>query len=103
LFIGSTNWDHPIRNIHEIENVINTGIIRTENGYYSFWKENYFSIQDLINYLDDCGKFCNLLIEPMEQVELKYKFDDYEIVFETYALNIMKAEQLIKHLCFRKV
>lgn len=103
LFTGSQNWQHPVRNINELLNVVQTGNVRTRDGLFSIWEGKEFSVNDLINYLDDSNILNRVFYDSMVKKELSFKDKTFELVFETYALYGPLVEDNFKSLSLRKV
>lgn len=103
LFCGLSLNNHPIRNVYELVNFIESGNFRAEDGYYWLWENNYFTLSDLEKYLDDNLPIFKGLYNAMLPMQMKYEFGKYELTFETFVLNIEKAKNSIRDLGLRKV
>ncbi len=103
LFVGSSFWNHPVRSVHEITNFLETGNIEKNDGEYSLWGNDTFTINDLINYLNDNNPFIKLFYESMELRKLEYHFNSFRVSFETYSLNTQKLELNFNNLRLRKI
>lgn len=101
FFWGLSTLDHPVRNVHELCNMVKTGIIKGETGNYSYWEKDAFSLNDLINYLSPQEKVLNIFYESMFKREIIYKLDGFNLIFETYALNLNEIEEKFKNLSTR--
>lgn len=103
LFWGLILKGHPIRNVYELFNFLVSGNFRTKDGYYWLWENDYFTLTDLERYLgDEFPKFKGLY-NAMLPKEMKYEFGKYSIIFETFVMNIEKANNITKDLGLRKV
>jgi len=103
LFVGLSFKKHPIRNIYELYNFMSEGKLRSKDGHYWLWENNYFALNDLLRYFDNDFSIFKGLYNAMQSKEIVYKFGKYNIYFETFAMSIEKAENITKNLALRKV
>jgi hypothetical protein len=95
VFNGYSISDIPVRQAHEIINVISRGIINANGDQYRVWGESIFRTQDLINYLDG-----NLIIDDhlksMEEEHYEYLFKTKKLSFQSYHLNLERLYSIAK-------
>lgn len=103
IFIGLSFWNHPVRSVHEITNFLEKGNVEKNDGEYSLWENDTFTINDLVNYLSDNNPFIRLFYESMEPRKLEYHFNNLQVSFETYSLNTQRLELNFNNLRLRKV
>ncbi len=90
LFNGNI-FKYPVRNIHEITNMINKGVIRTDKGEFHLWPEKKLSSQFLIDYLSLKNEVYELLFNSLSKRTLTYDMLKPNIEFSTYFLDIKSS------------
>lgn len=103
LFWGLSVKHYPVRNVYELFNFMETGQFRTEDGYYWFWENDYFILNDLERYLEERSPAFQGFYNAMLPKDMKYKFGKYNITLETFILNLEKAKNIAKDMGSRKV
>lgn len=103
LFWGLSLKNHPVRNVFELFNFMETGQFRTEDGYYWLWVNDYFTLNDLERYLEEGSPAFKGFYNAMLPKDMKYEFGKYNITLETFILNLEKAKNIAKDMRFRKV
>ncbi|MFR3567663.1 MAG: hypothetical protein ACLTUR_06655 [Paraclostridium sordellii] len=91
LFTGFNNNSHPIRYIHELDMVLNKGIIFSEIGRWSVWKGDEISHDDVMDFLSDEKSFIRFNFESMDEVEEFIYAKGKKITLKTYAYNMKKS------------
>lgn len=81
---------HPIRNIHELDMILNSGIINSTFAKWSIWKGEKYSHEDLIDFLKQDGVFIKIMQDSMEAFDNKLTFAGKTIQYESYMLNMKK-------------
>jgi len=102
IFVGCNLWKHPIRNIQEMINIIETGKVKTHTGDYSVWKFEKFSLDDLCYYLDD-EKFHKHFYDSMLEKKLVFKLKSIDVIVVTYTLDAQRAEENFEKFGYRKI
>jgi hypothetical protein len=97
LFCGN-EFKYPVRNIHEISNIISTGIMRTEEGNFSLWEGRDFVAKDLENYLSMDNELVKHFYDSLSKRKICYNITSPIIEFETYYLDIEKARETLKKI-----
>lgn len=93
LFTGYNLFSHPIRYIYELDMVLNKGIIYSEIGDWSVWKDETFSHDDLLDFLSDDRSFIRFNYESMNEVNETMFVKGKKIIFKTYLFNIAYSFQ----------
>lgn len=79
---------HPIRNVKELNMILNTGVIVGDFVKWRIWKEQDYSHDDLIDFLNPKGKFISLMNSSMEKYDKRIKLNGKTLVYESYRLNM---------------
>lgn len=91
LFTGFNENLHPIRYVHELDMVLNKGIIYSEFGNWSVWQKDDISHFDVVNFLSYEKSFIRFNFQSMEEVEEFIYVKGRKITFKTYAYNMKKS------------
>ena len=91
LFNGYSMNNHPIRYIHELDMLLNRGLIDSEVGSWRVWENKNFSNSDLLTFLSPNYKLAQANFASMEDTEEFMFIDGKKIYFKTYRYNILKA------------
>jgi len=102
MFVGLKQWNHPVRNIQEMYNIVKYGTIKIYNGLFSMWGNNIFSSDDLVYYLEDT-KFHKPYYDAMIEKKITYNLHKLNISFTTYFLHQKKFFEQLKKLNLRRV
>jgi len=95
LFNGNI-FRYPVRNINEIDNMINRGTMRTKDGEFWLWREKKLTISFLINYFSLDNELVQLLYDSLSKITLTYEFVRPVIKFDTYVLEVQGANLRMK-------
>lgn len=95
IFSGYKGCGHPIRSYYELDSVLRTGRIGGNLGKWKIWKDDKFSINDLIDFLSEEKSIIRVLEKGMEKRKEVLKWGGKQIEFETYTYNILKAYKAI--------
>jgi hypothetical protein len=94
IFNGAEFNGHPVRQAHELINVLLTGTIGGDVEF-KFWKEDAFTTQDLINYLAR-DSVATKSFEAMEPFPVETDFGGRLLVFESYAINPQRQLKIME-------
>jgi hypothetical protein len=90
LFNGNA-FKYPIRNISEIENIIERGTMRTNKGLFWLWKGNELCLNDLLDYFSLNSRLVKLFYDSLSVKTLRYELTNPAIEVEFYYLDSKKA------------
>ncbi|MFS2096367.1 hypothetical protein ACCC96_25505 [Pseudomonas sp. Pseusp11] len=95
VFNGYITNGHPVRQGHELINMIKSGVVNFAGVARQVWTTNEFNVEDLTSYL--CGettiKDC---IESLVNVNVKYALKDKTLSFSTYFLDTERLSEVSK-------
>ncbi len=86
LFNGNI-FKYPVRNINEIENMLTTGIMRTEFGTFNVWQSKSLTLEFMLDYFSLTNKLTTQLMAALSKHTLTYEFAEPKILFDSYYLN----------------
>ena len=66
--------------------ILNTGVVGGDFVKWSIWED--YSHDDLIDFLNQKGKFISLMNTLMEKYDKRMKLDGKTLVYESYKLNM---------------
>ncbi len=95
LFNGNS-FKYPIRNIHEIENVLQTGIIETVDGEFSIWIDTKLADEDILNYFSKQNELFQVLFNSLSEEKKKYELGKTYMEFNHYYMNTDEANEQLK-------
>lgn len=90
LFSIWSGVKHSIRNIYELEMILNNGEISSPFAKWSIWKESKYSHTDLLDFLKQDGVFIKLMQDSMDRYFNKLTFAGKTIQYESYMWNMRK-------------
>lgn len=106
VFNGYVCDGNPVRQVHELLNVLRRGYIITGNVTRRVWQGENFSVSDLCAYLNGTTTITDLM-ESMCPYEKTYLFGDTKLTFASYMLDTQKLMAIserkypvIKHSSF---
>lgn len=91
-------YQHPVRNIHELKNLITSGIMRTNDGDFCLWNGQKFSALDLKLYLDEKNIYYQHIYSSLKSIELKYQASEEIILYESYYVNLEEATSSLSEI-----
>lgn len=92
VFNGYVANGHPVRQGHELINMIRSGVVNISGVPRRVWASSEFHVKDLISYL--CGETITKdCMDSLVNVDVSYKLKGKELLFSTYILN---AEHLLE-------
>lgn len=89
VFHGASLNGHPIRQAHELINVLRTGWIATNDDSLSFWLGAEFQTADLTVYLSPRSIAADQL-EALDARQWRYSLGYRDLVFSSYILDTLK-------------
>ena len=96
VFHGATINGHPIRQAHELINVLKSGRIVARNGpkeeILSFWLGQDFQTADLTSYLGP-KSIASDQLAALDARSWRYSIGSCELVFSSYLLDMVKFEK----------
>lgn len=94
-FHGASLNCHPIRQAHELINVLKTGRIVADEHSLSFWLGDEFQVEDLVAYLggDSIAAGQLAALEPHEWV---YAMGYRKLAFSSYVLDMVKFDRQLR-------
>lgn len=95
LFNGNI-FKYPVRNINEIDNMLNRGTMRTEHGKFWLWREKKLTLEFLLDYFSLNNKLIELLYKSLSKKNSVYKLANPMIEHETYSLKFDIAKPMLK-------
>ncbi|MEQ8626760.1 hypothetical protein [Ekhidna sp.] len=93
--LNGNEFDYPVRNINEIRNFILSGSMRTNQGEFSLWKDEYFQLSDLVEYLSLDSKLVKLMMGSFSSRTLKYQITNPHIEFEDFYWKWSHTERVL--------
>ncbi|MHB8155898.1 MAG: hypothetical protein ACYDEQ_00640 [Desulfocucumaceae bacterium] len=95
LFNGNV-FKYPIRNIHEIENILERGTMRTDEGVFKLWKNDKLSLFDLVDYFSSENKLVKLFYDSFSFKPMTYRLIKQKLEVDSYYLDLEKAKIMLK-------
>lgn len=95
VFNGYVANGHPVRQGHELINMIKSGVINVAGSPRRVWAAKEFVVEDLVSYLqgETTIKDC---VESLLNVGIRYKFKDRALSFSTYILDMERLSEVSK-------
>ncbi len=94
IFNGAEFNGHPVRQAHELINVLRTGTIGGDVEF-RFWEEDAFATQDLINYLGS-DSVATKSFDAMEPYPVEIDLGGRLLVFESYAIDPQRQLEIME-------
>lgn len=89
MFSGYTIGGHPVRQAHELQNVLTRGSIdRGALPSLRFWVDEHFQTIDLVEYLQG-RSIVEAQMSFLVDVNKTYKFSGASLAFKTYAMDLI--------------
>lgn len=93
MFNGYRVGAHPVRQAHELINVLVNGFIkRSDNKKLRFWEKDAFQVNDLLNYLQD-KSIIAMQMEQLEPYESDVRMGAFSLRRRGYRLDLVKAAE----------
>ncbi len=86
VFNGYSSEGHPVRQAHELLNLLNKGTINLNHTIYRLWKNESFSVCDLCAYLDG-SIIIEEFIQAMEPMIRYLDFGKHKLSIASYVLD----------------
>jgi hypothetical protein len=97
VFHGAKQNNHPVRQAHELINVLLHGTIQIEGNNILFWHEPEFHANDLVTYLSDKSIVSDQLFE-LQPFTYKIPFGHRSLAFKSYHMDIKACTDKLKAL-----
>lgn len=93
VFNGYVANGHPVRQGHELINMIGSGVINIAGLPRRVWAAKEFAVEDLVSYLhgETTIKDC---MDSLVNVDIKYELKDRALIFSTYILDMERLSEL---------
>ena len=91
LFNGLSINSHPVRYIHELDMVLNSGRIHSSVGDWRVWKSKEYSEDDLLDYLSINNNLVVASFNAMKPFNRIMHIKGKRIEFMSFALNFLDA------------
>lgn len=91
LFASWSGSRHPIRYIYELDAILRSGKISSQYASWCIWREESYSHEDLLDFLDQNGLFMEMMKSSMEKYNNILRFNGRNIIHESYCFNSIKC------------
>ncbi|MEU2517072.1 MULTISPECIES: hypothetical protein [Bacteria] len=91
-------YQHPVRNIHEVNNLVKSGIMRTNEGDFCLWTGKRFSALDLELYLDEKIIHYQHIYNSLKSFVQRYQTAQETILYESYFINMKEATDSLSEI-----
>jgi Holliday junction resolvase len=96
MFSGYPMGQHPVRQAHELVNVISRGEIgRSDGTAISFWKGDAFHSDDLIEYLNG-NSIMKQQLESLERSQETIQFGSKTLTFNSYIMDLRSLPKIFE-------
>ena len=95
VFHGANLNGHPIRQAHELINVLTSGRIVADEDSLSFWRGPDFQTADLIAYLGPASIATDQLA-ALDPREWRYSMGYRDLAFSSYVLDMIKWDRELR-------
>lgn len=95
VFHGASLNGHPIRQAHELINVLTSGRITAKDGSLSFWLGADFQTADLTAYLGP-KSIASDQLAALDARQWRYSMGSRDLVFSSYILDMVKWDQELR-------
>ncbi len=95
LFNGNI-FKYPVRNIHEIQNLLIKGEMRTNDGVFSVWKEGKLTLDFMLDYFSVSNDLTMLLTNSLSKRTFTYEYAYPKLMFDKYYLDFEVAMPKMK-------
>lgn len=95
VFHGASLNGHPIRQAHELINVLTSGRITAKDGSLSFWLGADFQTTDLTAYLGP-KSIASDQLAALDARQWRYSMGSRDLVFSSYILDMVKWDQELR-------
>ena len=85
---------HPIRYAYELDMVLNRGRINSSVASWNIWRNNKYSHEDLVDFLDNEGAFNTVMNNSMQKYYKNIYLYGKNIKYECYLWNLQKFAKL---------
>lgn len=95
VFHGASLNGHPVRQAHELINVLARGEIVREENNLSLWASATFQTEDLVTYLGE-ESFAIRQLRALDSTEWTYSMGYRNLVFSSYVLDLVKIRRVME-------
>lgn len=95
VFAGARIDGHPVRQAHELINVLLRGTINSPNFSLRFWKDQVFSTSDLDQFLGDSGLMKDHF-DALKPLNISRKFGIKTLIQESWYLDPDEEDRILK-------
>lgn len=95
VFHGASLQGHPIRQAHELINVLKSGRIGANDEGLSFWLGDEFQTADLTAYLGP-GSIADDQLAALDARQWHYSMGSRDLVFSSYILDMLKLDRELR-------
>lgn len=85
---------HPIRNIYELDMILNNGEISSPFAKWNIWKKGIYSHEDLIDYISQDGVLIKIMQDSMDKYYNKISYGGKSVLYESFMWNMKKLYEL---------
>lgn len=95
VFHGARLHGHPVRQAHELINVLTSGSIVGPEDSLRFWRGEAFEVQDMIEYLGP-GSVAAAQLAALERRDWVFAMGYRTLTFASYVLDPLKLQELMQ-------
>lgn len=85
---------HPIRNIYELDMILNNGEIRSPFAKWNIWKKETYCHDDLLDYISQDGVLIKIMQDSMDKYYNKISYGGKSVLYESFMWNMKKLFEL---------
>ncbi len=89
--LNGNSFKYPVRYIHEINNIVGKGIIKTKTGDFKLWEGDTLNNVDLLEYFSFNSRLVKLLSDSLTEEILFYDLIQPPLEVETYCMDMKYA------------
>lgn len=91
VFNGYTMGTHPVRQVHELTNVVARGFVRlSSGGEMRFWRDETFQALDLVDYLQG-GSIIRKQFDLLRPFDRRVQFEGMTLTLQNYFMDMREA------------
>jgi hypothetical protein len=94
LFTGYSIDGHPVRQAHELKNMVQSGVIRLDGTSYRLWSGETLQANDLLTYLSDSG-IVGINLDAMYRADVSRQIGSGSLTFSTYVLDLASVKRSV--------
>lgn len=93
VFSSHNVFKYPVRHVHELEQLLYSGIVTGTFGTWRTWEKKIFQESDLIKFLSEQNPLSKCFDEGMFPLKWKYTCGKVNVIYETYACSFLALSQ----------